>query len=418
MSSAPQGLTGIRPRNPIGVAVTVGIKSAKSGAPVLKDRFWMMSPHAASKEFQGSGRAYKALAREMHPAFEAWNRMAKGSMGVDDRQRDPRSAVLRGNIVHSELGDAVFWNRSAQKLPEPHPNPPSQRPACEGNGVWARRFEGVVDGLERFGEISCPNEACIFAQQGLCKVFASLLFQLRWDREDAFQGQFPATLAMWSTRGVNSARNLLGLFEYVLGTEAIAPWTPKEDWKPGLAQELGIVSPSLFGLPFTMTVGEKTGKSHDGKEGRRFPVVSFSPDGDLVAWLVHQRRQRELAAGADRLALPAYVTTREPDYIDRIRHEARVELDPSAVEFIDPEHLPQPEPKRDGPVLLSPAKCATLRALAADHGDPEGEALAHEAARLCGSGTLENVPAAYESDLLKFITTRPGSPGAQRRKTR
>lgn len=436
------------PAAPIGVVVAVGIKSAKSGAPVLKDRFWFMSRNAASKEFAGSGRAYKALSREIDPAFEAWNRLAKGT--DSGKIFDRRVCVIRGNIVHGSIEDAVMWNRSAHRLPEPNPNPASLRPACEGNGIWARRFRGSEGGQEIFEEMPCPNEACPFAQDGkTCKVFASLLFQLRWDAADPFEAHFPRTLAMWSTRGIYSARNLLGLFEYVLGTDAVMPRDADgerpPDWKPGLAAEMGIPEPSLFGMPFVMQVGEKTSPGRDGREGRRFPVVTFSPDGDLMAWLVHQRQQRELAAGGDRPALPAYVSTRAPEYMERIRHEARVELDPAAGELSKPQRefadavsalarlegtpggpaaavrangaaaaLGASAPLFDAPVLLSPAKCANLRKLAAEAGDADGSGLALEAARLCGSGSLEQVPAGHEADLMKWISGLSSPPKSRR----
>lgn len=429
-AGTPTGLVGVSPKDPIGVHVTVGIKSATSGAPVLKDRFWFMTRNAATREFRGAGRAYKALAREMDPSFVAWNEMAKGPSG-DGKTRDPRSAVIRGNIVHSNIADAVFWNRSAHRLPEPHPNPPSQYPACEGNGIWARRYSGIEHGREVFEEISCPNEECIFAQTGLCKVFASLLFQLRWSPSDPFESQFPRMLAHWSTRGIHSANNLLGLFEYVLGTDAVMPrdkdGQKPEDWKAGLAAEMGIEEPSLFGMPFVMQVGEKTSLPREGREGRRFPVVTFSPDGDLMDWLVHQRRQRELAGGSGRLALPAATSVRDPEYLEVIRHEARQELDVTPVE-VEPAATAEtidlmealkaslaqaPAKTQGGPALLSPAKVEALSKLAEQRG-VSAEALAAECARIAGTGSLAGVPAAQEADLMKYIEQNSKRGGKRR----
>jgi recombination protein RecT len=57
----------------------------------------------------------------------------------------------------------------------------------------------------------------------------------------------------------------------------------------------------------------------------------------------------------------------------------------------------------DCPTLLSRAKCDNLRRLAAEAGDTECSGLISKAAELSGSGTLEQVPAVYESDLLKWI---------------
>lgn len=61
-------------------------------------------------------------------------------------------------------------------------------------------------------------------------------------------------------------------------------------------------------------------------------------------------------------------------------------------------------PEISGPALLSPEKCANLRKLAAEAGDADGSGLALEAARLCGSGSLEQVPAGHEADLMKWIS--------------
>jgi recombination protein RecT len=73
----------------------------------------------------------------------------------------------------------------------------------------------------------------------------------------------------------------------------------------------------------------------------------------------------------------------------------------------------QPEaagPEILGPTLLSPEKCANLRLLAANAGDADGSGLALEAARLCGSGSLEQVPAGHEADLMKWISEQAAPP--------
>ena len=323
----PTGLAGVAPKTPVGVVVTVGIKG-KSGAPTMKDRFWLMSPHASSRDFKAGEKSYTSLARDPHPAFAAWNEAAKASEeGATGRRGPGRVGTLRGMIVHADLAHAAMWNRSAQKLPEPHPNPPSQRPACEGNGITARRYvELLKSGEERFADIACPNGECPFAIRRLCKPAAHLIFMLRWDASDPFQAHFPSLLAMYSTRSWNTLRSLMGMFELVLGTRAVAPWEPEESWQPGLAAELGIANPSLFGLPFVMTVSEKT----NSEKKSRFPVVAFSPDGDLAAWLVHQREQRHLAGGGERLAIAAPISMLDSEVDDGLRHESLAYIDPAA----------------------------------------------------------------------------------------
>lgn len=398
----PAGLVGVEPRDPIGVAVTMGIKG-KGGAPMLKDRFWLMSPQTASTEFHAGGKSYRSPARTLHPSFARWNDAAKaGEAGAGDRRGPGRVGTIRGNLVHADLKDAAFWNRAAQKLPEPHENPPSQRPACEGNGITALRFSGITEGREEYESIACPNEDCPFAIRGLCKPHAMLLFRLRWDQTDEFERGFPSLLAMWSTRGWNSLRNLLGLFELVLGTEAVAPWEPREKWKTGLAQELGLDRVSLVGMPFVMTIGEKTKPS----EQKRFTVVSFSPDGDLVEWLVNQRRQRELAGGTERLALPP-ISCGDSEIMEDLRHGARSEFDPAAIEIVPGGTAIQPPPVEEK--KLSPEKAASILAAAERKGGEDlVRALEATAVRLAGTPRLTEVPERHEMDLLRTVERARG----------
>jgi hypothetical protein len=362
----PRGLVGLHPREPIGAHVNVAIKG-KSGAPDYKGRFWLTSQLTHSAEFTaGSGKTYRQLARDLHPSFAAWNDAAL-ALGRDLTRKGPgRLGVLRGNLVHARFSDAAFWNRAAQKLPEGHPNPPSRRPACEGDGVSALRFRGVENGKEIFDRIACPNRECIFAQQGLCKVAADLIFRLRWNPTDAWESQFPSLLVEWATRGRESAENMLGLFEHVIGSEALltedqrrlATDEEREAWKSGMAQEMGVLSPSLVGMPFVMSVGDKT-KAADASSptGKRYPVVQFSPDGDLVEWLILQgRRRRELVAIPEALALPP-ASVNDPSFLEAGRHESRIEIDPSVIESSSPAiaspTLDVPESQGDGGEISS-----------------------------------------------------------------
>jgi len=325
----PTGLVGAEPRRGVGVAVTVGRRGA-TGMAELTDRFWFMTPTPHAQTF--GSRSYQT--RDPHPGFVAWNtgaevirkRTAGGAIG--------RFATLKGNIIHANLREALLWNRSAQKLSAPHPNPKSQRPACEGDGVRAVRFEGEVEGVESYGEIPCPNQECVFAMNGLCKPSVHFIFRLRWNPDDAFESQFQALRAKWTSHSWNSLKNLLGMLEAVLGTEAVAPWMPREEWKAGLAAELGVEHPSLIGMPFSMTIGSKT-RAADAKtpQGRRYPVVHFSEDGDLVEWLLAQRLKFRALGAVEPLALPGPSVT-DPEFLEVARHADRVELD-SVAEVAD-----------------------------------------------------------------------------------
>jgi len=249
------------------------------------------------------------------------------------------------------------------KFPAGHENPKSLRPACEGNGITALRFTGMTGDEERFERIACPNLDCPFAMAGQCKPSAHLVFMLRWDRSDPFEAGFPALVAEYTTGGWESLAGMRGLFEFVLGTAAVR--TPEEvatataderaTWRAGLAAELGIAETSLVGMPFVMTVTERT-KAAKGNAatGTRYPVVSFSPDGDLVEWLLNQaRRRKELAGAPEPLALPS-ASVQAPYFEEITRHESRAEVRQEVLDIT-------PEP----PVRLPADSIAELQEIAA-----------------------------------------------------
>lgn len=350
----PQGLVGAGERDPIGVHISTARKGP-NGAPTGKGRFYLTTQSTQRREFGAGGKTYSSLARDYHPAFGAWNEAAL-ALGVELPRKGPgRFGTLRGNLIHTKLSDLARWSRSMHKFPSGRLSPPSLRPACEGNGIRALRFSGVEGEEERFSQIACPNQDCEFAMAGLCKPAAHLLFMLRWDQSDPFERGFPALLAEFSTGSWETLANLRGLFELVLGTAAVR--TPEEveaadaaeraTWHPGLAAELGIAEPSLVGMPFVMTVTERTRQAKPGKaQGTRYNVVSFTPDGNLVEWLLHQRRQRlELSGVAQPLALPPSV---QDDDFEEERHASRAEV---RLEVLD-----------DGPVVtLSAEEVEELR---------------------------------------------------------
>jgi hypothetical protein len=439
-SSTPTGLVGVHPRVPIGVHVNLAIKG-QNGAPTHKGRFWLMTQTTHSQEFKaGGGKQYRQLARDLHASFGAWNEGAM-ALGNDITRRGPgRFGFLRGNLVHAKWHEAARWNRAAQKLPEGHPNPPSRRPACSGNGIDALRYRGLdAAGVEIFDRIPCPNRECVFAMQGLCRAEAHLIFRLRWNPDDPFEGQFPALLAHFTTRGWESTEGLMGLLEHVLGTEALL--TPEQrkfatdedraTWRAGLAAELGIKNPSLMGMPFQMSVSDKTKAADAGSpQGKRFPVVSFSPDGDLMEWLLLQGRQRRaLATGITPAGLlPASVE--DEDFLAIDRHEARLEIDPAAIEpvVVEAEEVSLPNnpstaatatpstarpatTPRSPAVTLTDEKAARLLRLALESGVTEDD-FRDEAQRLAGSRCLTDFPAARETDLMAFIQRR-GRKGRQ-----
>jgi hypothetical protein len=343
-SGAPNGMAGIRPRDPIDVHVSMAMKGA-NGAPSSGGRFWLTSQSTHSHQFTAGQKSYSSLARDLHPGFVAWNQVAQ-ALGRDaPRAGAGKVGTLRGNLVHSRLQDLARWSRAMQKYPKGDgDSPASKRPACEGNGVRAIRFYGMEEDKEIYREIACPNRECQYAMRGLCHADAHLIFRLRWDKSDSWQAGFNESIAEWNTGGWESLANLAGLFELILGTEAVLtlggialpPDFPADQLRPGLAKELGVLNPSLVGMPFVMTIGWKT-KAADASspQGKRYPVVSFSPDGDMAAWLIAQRRNRaELSQGSAPLALiPASV--QDADFEETVRHESRIELTGSPLAQLD-----------------------------------------------------------------------------------
>jgi hypothetical protein len=173
---------------------------------------------------------------------------------------------------------------------------------------------------------------------------------------------------------------------------------------------MGIAKPSLVGLPFVLAVGDKT-KAADASSptGKRYPVVTFSPDGDLIDWLVNQgRRRRELAAMPERPALPP-ASVRDPDFLGVVRHESRVEIDPTAIE-VTPESPPEAPVTIPGEALrevvpLSAKQIKEILSLA-DERKVGRIDLANECVRLIGTGNLEAVPATFHTEILRFIDRR------------
>lgn len=397
----PTGLEGVEPaRGGAGVRATVGIRS-NSGEPILKDRFFLMNPVASPAKFQlRNGGEMKGLRSLPHPSFVRWNEEAK--------KGPARCGALRGNLIHARLEDAAEWNAAAQKLPG-LPSPPSMRPACAGDGVHALRFDRAENGEEIFREISCPNELCEFRQKistkpPACKANATLIFRLRWNPEDPIERDLPGMVCTWHTRSPQSLSRLMTLFEMILGTERVAPSTPPERWKAGLAADLGVVDPSLVGLPFVMSVSEKS------KDGHVFPIVSFSLDGDPVQWLLSQQsHRRQLAAGGlVSLALPVVSDQEVRHVADLARAEWEVVgpmvADEAGGEPADSGILPRHELAEPfGPPVLSAGKVRSLRDQAELQFPGEGDAVAQQAAQSLGASDLASVPATREADVLRFF---------------
>jgi hypothetical protein len=353
------------PKTSYQVVVTAGIRSA-SGAPILKDRFFMMGATASKREFKrrDGGAGWSAPGRDPHPGYLAWNDIAK----IKDHPEVARCRTFYGYLVHASLAESARWSRVAYWIKPLGKRPPSKRPMCEGDGLDAQRFMGLNEGGgEIWSQIVCPGDLCPFAmgETPPCKLTAHLTFQLVFPSESGWPG-LPSHLAAWSTGSVYSTASLAGLFARLLGSRFVNPSLP--DGAPedsGVCGALGIdpASLPLLGLPFVARIDERTSEAHGGA---RFPVTTFSPWGDWQEWVMRQfRARRELAGGGPVLSLgaapvPAPVAVNDPEFeearvdlVADVRPEVGAEPIEDAVvvdaalvakdEGVDPEYEPMPE---------------------------------------------------------------------------
>lgn len=251
------GIEGLTGRDPIGAAITIGRKGP-SGAPIETDRFFIVMP---VDTLVGQHRV-----RPLHPSFVAFNE-------ADPKHRQS----IRGNLVHASQSDCMDYNLRAQVLSplSKWPAHPQKRPACSGDGKRATRFFGFADdGSEDWREIECPNERCEFriGAKKLCKPFARFLFRPHWE-----SNKLPTPLMKLTTGSWHSVSALVGFFDYVSEQ----------------ARNLGMESFSLFGLPFVLTLSTKT----KPQDKQRFPVLSISPEVDLVQFFLSQRDTADRLGG-------------------------------------------------------------------------------------------------------------------------
>lgn len=253
MNDRMSGIKGLDAKEPVGAVLTVGHKGPK-GNPTDTDRFFIVSVFETPEKI-----------RPPHPDFADFNRVAP----------DHKPSVIHGRLVHGKREQAFIHHLKAQvlvKLNDParklaHPD---KRPACEGDGVKAKRWNGKTGADESFDEIPCPNELCEFRKEPdggrptPCKPWMQILFRPEWRNGETF----PSPLMKLTSGSWNNARAFLGFFEYI----------------EQQAKIMGLEDASLYGLPFTLTLSRKTKPSAT----RSFPVMSIAPDGDLQRFLFAQ----------------------------------------------------------------------------------------------------------------------------------
>lgn len=283
-------IDGLLPREPVGAVLTIG-KKGPSGAPVETDRFFFVSPQEAENRV-----------RPPHPGFKAFNE-------AEPQHRQQ----IRGNLVHADRADAFEYHLSAQVLGEAWPQfpkaHPARRPICTGDGVRATRFYGIAEGgAEDWREIECPNERCAFRQgdNKACKPFGRIYFRPRWPEGS----KLPTPLVKLTTHSWNSISSLVGFFDHV-----------REQ-----AENLRLLDWSLYGLPFLLTLSRK---SQPGRQ-RAFPVLSISPETDLIRFFLAQRRDL-IEAGAEPRLLYSGARDEAESSPDEVERDSRT-IRPGGVE--------------------------------------------------------------------------------------
>ncbi len=255
----PEGIEGLEGREPIGAAVTIGIKSSR-GFPEEKDKFHIVSP----RDVDGI--------RPHLPQFKFFNE------APDDLRK-----VIRANILHRDASQCFEHRLTMQTFPKGAAGNrahPSRRPVCEGDGkVAVRWMQGVGD--KEFANIKCPHKLCEYRQMDppACKPFMRLLFRLRWTKEG-----LPTPLAKLTSRSWETTANVKGFFD-MLDTAA---------------RELGVANPTLYTFPFTMTLIERT----KAQRKARYPVVVLSPDQDPIDFFMYQKERMAALGASIAAALP------------------------------------------------------------------------------------------------------------------
>lgn len=237
-------IAGLQGKEPVGAVLTIGTKGP-SGAPTDRDRFYIKVPDSSGD------------CRAPHPAFGVFNAAAP------EHRRS-----IKGVLVHAGETECFEWHRKAQKLPRPFANH-SKLPACTGDGKTALRLQMAND-MVGHREIPCPNELCEFAiapnerTPPSCKPWARLLFQPVWSDGS----KLPTPLMKFTTQSWHSIASLVGFFEYF-----------REQ-----ARLCGVEHAQLFGLPFELTLAEKSSP----EKKTRFPVVRMTPLAQVQSFLLAQ----------------------------------------------------------------------------------------------------------------------------------
>lgn len=251
----PDGIAGVTGTEPIGAALSVGIKGPR-GNPTRTDEFFLVAPREGDDK-------RRPLLSHFHPFNEH----------PDKRRRQ----FVRGNLVHATRRECFEYHLKAQMQPGGRMHPDA-RPWCTGDGESAQRWTGP--GPDDFRTITCPNERCEFRQSvdgkmPACRPWMRLVFRLRWPEGNPL----PTVACKYTSMGWLTIRGVLGLFEALERAE----------------RHIGVPGVPLYGYPITLTLTMRTQAS----KKRRYPVVDIVGEMDAVEWVrMQQQRIRQIQAPA------------------------------------------------------------------------------------------------------------------------
>lgn len=268
LDNAPRGIAGLTGREPIGAALTIGIKGS-NGAPTEKDRFHILDATPGSKDFQTrEGKTYSSPVRDPHPSFAVFN-----SAAIERRR------VVPARLAHATIAEMFEYRRQAAKLPG-HEHP-KKAPSCIGDGMKAIRYMGNA---QDYTDIVCPGDKCEFAVAGpndrngrptapLCKPWMRFIARFDWAVTDG--KRLPNIPFKFTSGGWNNVRSFIGFFDAF--RRACEGFGVEPDRVP------------LFGMPVLLTLTEKT----NPETKSRFPVVSIQTNGDVdvIAWIGEQLKR-------------------------------------------------------------------------------------------------------------------------------
>ena len=276
----PNGIAGLVGREPISAALTIGCKGP-NGAPIDKDRFYILVNDVASKEYKkGNGDTYKSLGRELHPAFASFN------------SADPaRRRNIPARLAHATIEELFAHRLQAASGAKGIPVHPKKAPVCRGNGQTAIRWDG-----KDFQPIVCPGDRCPYSQPGpndakgkptkpACGKFSQLI--ARFDFPISPDGKkLPSLSFKFSSGSVITTVNFVGFFDRFMNA------------CKGFGIDYRQIP--LFGMPVSLSLSERTNPDF----GTRYPVVTLDSggDADIISWIQSQLTRgesvRALAASA------------------------------------------------------------------------------------------------------------------------